>query len=236
MLDFIMSNEILTIVQIILCFMGVVLAYRFYGKIGLYMMAGVVTLFANLEVANCTTIFGLAVSLGNVSFVANNLIQDCLNENEGGEDTAKHTVWLGFLACIFVMIISQVSIRFTPNEFDTIHDSFEKVFNQFSIVTFISLGTFLISNRLNVKLYALFSKFTEKVWIRSQASTWISQLVDSVVMTIVCAVFGVFAWPDVIGLIITTYIVKGLCMVMEIPFLYWTKKLKEEGKVGKMIA
>lgn len=226
-----MSNEALTIIQLLLCFSGVVGVYRFFGKVGLYAAAAVVTLFANLEVANCSTIFGLAVSLGNVSFVANNLIQDCLNENEGGEEAAKHTVWIGFATSIFIMILSQVSIRFTPNEFDTIHSSFKAVFDQFSTVTIISLVTFLISNRLNVKLYSLFSKVTEKIWIRSQASTWISQLVDSVVMTVLCAIFGVFAWPDVIPLIVTTYIVKGMCMVFEVPFLYWTKRLKLEGKV-----
>lgn len=224
-------NEILTILQVILCFTGVVIAYRYFGKVGLYAMSGVVTLFANLEVANCSTIFGLAVSLGNTAFITNNLIQDCLNENEGGEEAAKHTVWIGFLACIFVMVISQISIRFIPNEFDTIHDSFVAVFGQFSIITIVSLVTFLISNRLNVKLYSIFSKITDKIWIRSQTSTWISQLVDSVFMTVMCAVFGVFAWPDVIPLIITTYIVKGMCMVIEIPFLYWTKRLKTSGKI-----
>ena len=83
MLNFLMSNEVLTFIQIFLAFTITVVAYRLFGKIGLFVMAGVFTLYANLEVANMATIFGLAVSLGNVSFVGNALVQDVVNENEG---------------------------------------------------------------------------------------------------------------------------------------------------------
>lgn len=234
MLDFLMSNEVLTFIQIFLAFAITVIAYRIFGKVGLFVMAGVFTLYANLEVANMATVFGLAVSLGNVSFVGAALCQDILNENEG-EKVAKWTVWFGFLGCLAIMLISQVSTKFTPNEFDTIHESFKAVFGPFSAVTIISLCTYLISNTMNVKLYAFFSKFTKVVWIRSQASTWISQLADTLIMTTVCAIVGIFAWDIFWELILTTYIIKIIVAVCEIPFMYWAKSLKRKNKVHEVL-
>lgn len=234
MLNFLMSNEALTFVQIFLAFTITVVAYRLFGKIGLFVMAGVFTLYANLEVANMATIFGLAVSLGNVSFVGNALVQDVLNENEG-EKTARWTVWFGFLGCLAIMLISQVSTKFTPNEFDTIHESFKAVFGPFSLVTIVSLVTFLISNTMNVKLYAFFSKYTKMPWLRSQASTWISQLADTLIMTFVCSVLGIFAWDIFWELILTTYIIKIIVAACEIPFIYWAKNLKQRGKVREIL-
>lgn len=233
-MNFLLSNELLLFVQIIISFLGVVLMYRLFGRVGMFVAAGAVTLFANLEVANQCDFFGLAVSLGNVSFVALNLIQDTLNENEG-EKVAKHTVWFGFATCILIFIISQISILFTPNEFDVVHGSFSQVFSQFSAVTFISLGTYLISNTINVKLYAFLSKFTERVWIRSQISTWISQFADTVIMTVALCIFGIFPWETLFELILTTYIIKGIVAVCEVPFAYWTKHLKSKGVVREVL-
>ena len=133
------------------------------------------------------------------------------------------------------MLISQVSTKFTPNEFDTIHESFKAVFGPFSLVTIVSLVTFLISNTMNVKLYAFFSKYTKMPWLRSQASTWISQLADTLIMTFVCSVLGIFAWDIFWELILTTYIIKIIVAACEIPFIYWAKNLKQRGKVREIL-
>lgn len=219
-------NEILILLQILLCFTGIALSYRIFGLIGLFVAGAVVTFFANLEVGCCSTMFGMAVSLGNVAFVGGNLVQDAINENEGGEKVAGKVVWIGFFMSIFMMILSQLSIRFIPNEFDSLHKSFSEVFGQFSIVTIVSLIVYIISNKLNVRLYSFFSKLTTKVWLRSQSSTWISQMVDSILFTGGCILLGVFNKSQFLELSITTYLIKIICAVMEIPFLYWIKDIK----------
>lgn len=232
-------NIFLTIIQIIVAFTGVALIYRLFGKIGAFVAAAILTLFANIEVASLVEYLNLpwlVVSLGNVAFVGVNMCQDLLNENEGGEKVARHTVWMSFATSILVVLLSQISLHYIPTaDSVAVHDAFATVMGYFGTVTIISLCTFLISNTLNVKLYAFFSKYTKKIWVRSQASTWISQFADTVIMTVACAVFGIFPWSDVLGLILTTYIIKGLCMVMEIPFLYWVKDMKVKGRVRDVL-
>lgn len=234
-----MLNVILTVIQIVLAFTGVTLIYRYFGRVGAFAAAAILTMFANIEVAQMVEYFNwpwLVVSLGNVAFVGANLVQDLLNENEGGEKTAKHAVWISFATSVLVVILSQVSVHYIPTpDAVGVHEAFNTVMGYFGTVTIISLCTFLISNTLNVKLYAFFSKYTKKIWIRSQASTWISQLADTVIMTTACAVFGIFPWNSVLGLILTTYIIKGLCMVMEVPFMYWIKDMKTKGRVRDVL-
>ncbi len=234
-----MLNIILTVVQILLAFSAIALIYRFFGKLGAFAAAVVLTLFANIEVATVVQYLNLpwlVVSLGNVAFVGVNMCQDILNENEGGEKTARHTVWLGFATSIMVVLLSQVSKHFVPVA-DSVatHEAFCSVMGDFSIVTVVSLLTFLISNTINVKLYAFFSKITDKIWIRAQASTWISQFCDTVIMSSALAVLGIFSWSDLVGIVLTTYIIKGLCMVFEIPFVYWTKNMKQGGRVRDVL-
>ena len=235
-----MLNVFLTVIQIIAAFTGVALIYRYFGKLGAFVAAAILTLFANIEVASLVEYFNwpwLVVSLGNVAFVGVNMCQDLLNENEGGERVARHTVWLSFTTSVLVVILSQISLHYIPTVGSVeVHDAFATVMGYFGSVTIISLCTFLISNTINVKLYAFFSKYTKKIWIRSQASTWISQLADTVILTVVCAIFGIFPWSAVLGLILTTYLIKGLCMVMEIPFLYWVKDMKTKGRVRDVLA
>lgn len=228
-----MSNEILLFIQVLVCFTGTVLAYRLFGKIGLFVVATAAVCYANAEVACQADIFGLAVSLGNVTFVANALCQDILTQTEG-EKISKHLVWTGFFASIFIVIVSQVSIRFNPNEFDVIHPYFSEVFGQFSIVAIISLLVFLISNRLNVKIYSLVGKLTTKIWIRTVSSTGISQAVDTILFTSGCCMFKVFGWDTLWELILTTYTIKMVIMLFEIPFVYWASNIKKRGKVKVM--
>lgn len=223
-MEFLSSNEMLFFYQLLISFFGVVLSFRWFGKEGLLSWAAFITVFANLEVANQCNMFGMAVSLGNVAFISLALVQDTLSENFGLK-ASKKAVKVGFFAAIACLVISQFSIRFVPNEYDTIHGSFVNVFAPFLPVVLSSLASYFISNNLNVRLYAFAKKLTEKVWLRSQFSTWTSQLFDSFFFTGLCTIMGVFDWSQYLVLSITTYLIKVIVAVFEIPFLYWTKNI-----------
>lgn len=233
MLNSLFSNEMLFILQTAVSFLGVILAFRFFGKTGLFAWCAFITVFANLEVANQANMFGMAVSLGNVAFVSLALAQDILSENYG-QDVSKNAVYIGFTAAIMVVLISQFSIRFTPNEFDTVHEPFKAVFTPFLPVVISSLISYLCSNRLNVWLYAFIRNYTDKLWLRSQFSTWISQLFDSFFFTGLCTIAGVFEPSQYIILSITTYIIKIIVAVFEIPCLYWAKNMFIGNKVREI--
>ena len=75
-------NEILLIASLALVYGGVLLAYRFFGKSGLYAFTVIATLLANIEVLILIKAFGMEQTLGNVLFASTYLITDILSENE----------------------------------------------------------------------------------------------------------------------------------------------------------
>ena len=55
-------NELLFFITIIVNFAGIILAYKFFGKKGLFAWIAFATISANIEVIKCVDIFGLSVT------------------------------------------------------------------------------------------------------------------------------------------------------------------------------
>ena len=78
-----MTNEILLIGSVFFIFGFTLIAYRFFGKTGLYCVSAVATILANIEVVILIRAFGMDQTLGNVLFAVTFLITDILSECEG---------------------------------------------------------------------------------------------------------------------------------------------------------
>ena len=82
-------NELILILSLVVIFGGVILAYRFFGKGGLYAFTVFATVLANIEVLILVRAFGMEQTLGNVLFASTYLITDILSENEGKKSAEK---------------------------------------------------------------------------------------------------------------------------------------------------
>ena len=76
-------NELLLIGSVVLIYGMVLLAYRLFGKAGMYLATVLVTILANIEVLILVDAFGMEMTLGNVMFASTYLATDILSENEG---------------------------------------------------------------------------------------------------------------------------------------------------------
>ena len=63
-----MSNEILLVIEVFLTFGILLLAYRLFGKLGLFIWIPIATILANIQVLVSVSIFGLVGTLGNVIY------------------------------------------------------------------------------------------------------------------------------------------------------------------------
>lgn len=63
---------------------------------GIFAWIALATIVANVEVLKCVDIFGMALTLGNVTYGSIFLATDILNEKYGVEEAQK-SVYLGFL-------------------------------------------------------------------------------------------------------------------------------------------
>jgi len=220
-------NEILFGVTILINFIAILIAYRFFRKTGLFVWVAISTIIANMEVSKCVDMFGLSVTLGNVVYSTCFLATDILSEIYGGKE-ARKAVRIGFFSMVVFTILTQIDLLFVPNSQDFVNDAMHTIFGFMPRLCIASLLTYFISNTLDTYLYDwIRKKFPEDkfLWLRNNGSTMISQLVDSVLFTMIAFV-GIYSWKVIIDLTIVTYAIKFVVAFLDTPFLYIAKKIK----------
>ncbi|MCD8524252.1 MAG: queuosine precursor transporter [Gammaproteobacteria bacterium] len=93
------------------------LAFRLWGKVGLFVFAIISIILTNIQALKQVELFGLNGSMSDISYVSVYLISDILSENYGKE-TAKKIVGLGMFSMMVVSIIMYISLLFIPNAYD----------------------------------------------------------------------------------------------------------------------
>jgi len=221
-----MSNELLFFISIVFGY-GLALGFfRLFGKAGLFAWVAFALVIADIEVVECVDLFGRAVTLGNVVYCTINLATDILSEN-WGEREGRRAVWLGFFALFSAVILVRITLLFTPNQSDFAAPALRTIFDVVPRVAVASLSSMLVCNLLNTRLYALVSRRTTHIWLRSGVSTITSQLLDSFLFTF-GAFYGLFSLSTCLELSITTFLLKGIIALFEIPCAYLGKRIYQQ--------
>ncbi|MBE6811208.1 MAG: VUT family protein [Ruminococcaceae bacterium] len=228
-----MKNELLLIGSVVLIYTAVILAYRVFGKSGLYTMTAVATVLANIEVLMLVDAFGIQQTLGNVLFASTFLITDILSENEGKESASK-AVWLGVFTSLIMLLFTQYWMLYKPSASDWAAEHIRAIF---STTPRLLLGSFLgyaVSQRLDVWLYHKWWDFTTKksgnserfLWLRNNASTLVSQVINTLIFTIV-AFAGWYDAKTLVSIIISSYVVFIFTSLLDTLFLYLARRMKK---------
>lgn len=188
-------NEILFFVTILVNFFGILLSYRFFRKMGLFIWITISTIVANIEATKCVDMFGLSLTLGNVVYSTIFLATDILSEMYGGKE-ARKAVKVGFFSMLIFTILTQLDLLFLPNDQDLVNSAMHEIFEFMPRFCLASLSTYVISNTIDTYLYDwIKNKLPEDkfLWIRNNGSTLISQLIDSVLFTVI-AFSNIYSW------------------------------------------
>lgn len=229
-----MINEILLIGSLIFIFGTVLLAYRFFGKTGLFCISAIATVLANIEVVILVNAFGMEQTLGNVLFASTFLITDILSECEGKKEANK-AVWLGVLSSIFFLVLSQSWIYYIPSENDFVHSSVKEVFANTPRMIIASLAVYAISQLFDVWLYHKWWAFTEKrfgdkrrfLWLRNNGSTLVSQLLNTLLFTLF-AFWGTYDIKTLASIFLSSYVIYVVTSLLDTPVLYLARKIHEK--------
>ncbi len=221
-----MINEILWVTVLIVSFLMIILIYRLFGKIGLFIWTAVAVILANIQVMKTVEIFGLVTALGNVIYSSIFLVTDILNENYSRKDAQK-AVWIGFFVLIATTILMQLTILFIPDESDVLGESLYNIFKFFPRIALASIIAYMVSQSHDVWFFSKLKKKhkTKHLWVRNNLSTMISQLIDNIIFTLIAFV-GVFSWEIILQIFLTSYIMKVIIASCDTPFIYWARKIK----------
>ena len=222
-------NEALFFITIIVNFAGVIFAYKFFGKMGVFAWIALATIVANVEVLKCVDIFGMALTLGNVTYGSIFLATDILNEKYGVEEAQK-SVYLGFFALLMFTIITQIDLHYISNEADFAGEAMKTLFTITPRICFTSMSAYFVSNMMDVYLYKFIRNILPSdkfLWVRNNGATCLSQLFDTAMFTFI-GFAGVFSKDVVFQLFITTYLIKLFIAILDTPFLYLAKRIKND--------
>lgn len=224
-------NEILWFILIIVNFSLTLLAFRLWGKFGLFIFAAISILLANIQALKQIDLFGLHGSMGDINYIAIYLISDILSENYG-KDTAKKLIGLGIFSTVATTLIMYLSLQLVPNSFDEGQAALNTIFGIFPRFVLASICAFLISQSYDVVAYQFWRrKFPEfkYIWIRNGMSTMVSQLIDNIVFSLI-AFAGVFPVSYIWQIFLTSCLLRTIITVIDTPFVYLSVLIKPKVK------
>ena len=225
-------NELLWLVMLAVNFIAILVSYRFFGKVGLYIWVPVSVIVANLQVVKTIELLGMTATLGNIVYATSFLVTDILSENYGPKD-ARKAVYIGFFSLIAMTLFMNLALMFEPAPEDFAHTSMKALFSLIPRIAGASLVAYWLSQLHDVWAYQFWKQripSKKHIWIRNNASTMVSQLLDSLIFTVI-AFAGVFPMPVLIEITVTTYLLKLIVAALDTPFVYIARTWKDRSKL-----
>ena len=226
-------NESIWLLFALVDMVMVLVVYRFFGRVGLFGLLVFNLLLCNIQVLKTVELFGLTTTLGNILYASVFLATDLLNEFHGKEE-ARKGVLLGFVALIMMVVYMQIAMIFQPAPDDFAQPHLEALFGFLPRIALASMAAYLLSQFHDVWAFNAIKERTgdKMLWLRNNASTMVSQLIDSAVFCTI-AFWGVFPVDVFWEILLSTYIIKVAVAALDTPFIYLAKKMfKKEPKLA----
>lgn len=187
---------------------------------------------SNIVAGKVVDIFGLVVPAAVVAYPLTFLCTDIIGEIWGKEE-ANRTVKRGILMQLFSLLLITIAIALPSASFATEYSSNLKVvLGQNVRFVLASLIAYILAQSNDVFIFhKLKERFNGKhKWLRNNASTMLSQLIDTAIF-ITIGFWGTV--PSLITMIMSQYVVKFFLALLDTPFFYLLTRESKEIKVDK---
>ncbi|MEM1094315.1 MAG: queuosine precursor transporter [Bacteroidota bacterium] len=177
-------------------------------------------------------LFGQELSCGIIAYPVTFLATDLISELYGRE-RATLVVKVGFAVSVFVTVVvwlANMAPIFDQSPVD--QDSFNRVFGLLPGIVFGSMVAYLTAQFVDVQFFEFWRELTDgkHLWLRNNASTVVSQMVDTVLVVTIALVI----WPNVDnndgttaiswsvwwGIIVGQYLFKAAIALIDTPLFY----------------
>lgn len=189
---------------------------------------GASIVYANISAGvKLVEFLGLVVPAGTVAYSITFPITDIVDEVYG-KRRAVYIVWAGLLAEIGMLILIGMDYLLPALEPGQ-QSLFERVFSPQLRIVLGSIVAYLASQHHDVWAFWKWREITHGkfLWIRNNASTMTSQLIDSAIFTTI-AFYGTVPLDILLNMIVTMWLFKILIAALDTPFVYLGVKLVEK--------
>ena len=233
-----LSSELLSFILFVTCSFIILFMLRFFGAVGLYIYNTIALIMANIQVLTAAefSFSSKPVALGTVVFATTFLVSDILTEYYDKE-TAKTALWLSFWGQVFVTVVMVFSLGYKvietsslPSEVATVcmtnSLAMLQLFSPSPRLLAASMLAYVISQLFDIWVFHKIRNLSHNrwLWLRVNASTLLSGLLDN-------AVFSVLAWVIlnpipvdfstlVFTFILGTYLIRVIISFLSTPIIY----------------
>lgn len=169
--------------------------------------------------------FGLytfEISAGLIPYPVTFLVTDIISELYG-KKRANRVVLAGLAASVFTLLIITAANHVEATSWSPLSNSeFSNVFG----LTFVSVGAsmaaYLAAQFVDVQFFHLWKKATngKHLWLRNNASTFSSQLLDTAMVLALLMTFDALEWNLFGTLLLNGYLFKVIVALIDTPIIY----------------
>lgn len=214
-------NEVIFFLHLFTVLLFVLISLRL-GKEAVIASVSLQAILANLFVIKQISWFGWEITCSDVFAIGSIFSLNLLREYFGLA-LAKKAIWVSFFAIIFFTVMSQIHLFYQPSLSDATHLAFTKILAPTPRLLLASLATFMIVQQLDIRLFSFFkTHFPFPFWIRNGLCVAITQLLDTVLFSVLGLLFLVTCLTDVI---VISYFVKIVIIALLAPLTACVKWL-----------
>jgi len=153
-----------------------------------------------------------------------------------GKETGRKTVQAGLITQVLALIFIFITIQLPAAPVFGHQSEFKTILGGSFRVIVASLVSYAVSQNLDVFVFNKLKKKhgMKKLWLRNNASTMLSQIVDTTIF-ISIAFIGTMPFAVLVTLIFTQYVFKFIASIVATPIVYLlvsvTRKLEAKSKV-----
>ena len=169
--------------------------------------------------------FGLytfEISVGILPYPITFLVTDLISELYG-KKKADQVVISGLIAAIFVIGSILFADSLPHTEWSPVDSAtFNKVFGLFGPAVFASMVAYLTAQFIDIRMFHFWKRLTKgkHLWLRNNASTIVSQFVDTASVLLLLCFANVLAWDRFLPLLENGFLFKVLIALIDTPIIY----------------
>ncbi|MCK4260122.1 MAG: queuosine precursor transporter [Halanaerobiales bacterium] len=189
----------------------------------------ILIVISNIVASKIITIGGMFVPAAVVFYAITFALTDTISE-VWGKERCKFVVKMGLGVSLLTAILIKVAILLPPAPFYQNQDSYALILGGSIRITSAGLIAYIISQFHDIWAFAFWNKITKgkQLWLRNNASTLVSQLIDTVIF-ITLAFYG--TGMPIVNMIVSQYIIKAIIAILDTPVVYLLVSLfKKENK------
>ena len=185
----------------------------------------------------------LALPVGLITYPLTFVITDVIAEVYGPQ-RARFVVYLGLLMTFLMWAIVQMALALPPDPtwynagnpwgfsgWLDYQNAYAAVFQPNNYAVLGSMLAYLVSQLIDIRVFQLLRSWTQgrHLWLRNNASTLLSQLVDTAVVNVVFLYWGMgIAWDVLLPMLGCAYLYKAVFAILDTPLCYLMVRLIQQ--------